>query len=79
MEHGSATVDKVKDQGNPIQPISNFRKFIGILDRRFEEVLIVAGFLTFIILINLQVINRYALPFIDIANITTWTEEISRY
>src|SRR5699024_3025401 len=37
------------------------------------------GFLAFIILINLQVFNRYLLPFINIANITTWTEELSRY
>lgn len=49
------------------------------MDQRFEEVLIVLGFLTFIILINLQVINRYILPFIEFANITTWTEEVSRY
>lgn len=53
--------------------------FFGILDRRFEEIFIVIGFGLFILLINFQVINRYLLPFIEIANITTWTEEMSRY
>lgn len=63
-------------------PIDNFKgikKTIKFIDQRFEEVLIVLGFLVFIVLINFQVINRYLLPFIDVANITTWTEEISRY
>lgn len=50
-----------------------------VIDNRFEEIFIFLGFLTFIILINLQVINRYLLPFLEIANITTWTEEMSRY
>ena len=49
------------------------------LDRRFEEIFIVLGFIVFILLINAQVINRYILPFIEIGNITTWTEEVSRY
>ncbi|MCM3397457.1 TRAP transporter large permease subunit [Oceanobacillus profundus] len=58
---------------------SGLLKTLKFMDQRFEEVLIVLGFLTFIILINLQVINRYILPFIEFANITTWTEEVSRY
>jgi len=49
------------------------------VEYRFEEILVVTGFLAFIILINLQVFNRYLLPFVDVANITTWTEELSRY
>src|SRR5699024_8913977 len=56
-----------------------YNKFFQFTDYRFEEVLMVIGFLAFIILINLQVFNRYLLSFIDIANITTWTEELSRY
>lgn len=54
-------------------------RIIDILDKHFEEALIVIGFAGFILLINLQVFNRYLLPFIEIANITTWTEELSRY
>lgn len=69
-------------QGNIPNPLSNtkgIKKVVKFIDQRFEEVLIVAGFIIFIILINFQVINRYLLPFVEIANITTWTEEISRY
>lgn len=64
---------------NELNDFRGFRKFLDIIDRRFEEVLVVAGFLLFILLINAQVINRYLLPFIDVGNITTWTEELSRY
>lgn len=64
---------------NEMKNLQGFRKFLDFIDRRFEEMLIVAGFLLFIILINSQVINRYLLPFIDVGNITTWTEELSRY
>ncbi|MEK5145705.1 MULTISPECIES: TRAP transporter large permease [Psychrobacillus] len=69
-------------QGNIPNPLSNtngIKKVVRFIDQRFEEMLIVAGFIIFIILINFQVINRYLLPFVEIANITTWTEEISRY
>lgn len=62
-----------------VKPPKKKRKMLDILDSRFEEVLIVFGFIGFILLINLQVINRYLLPFVEIANITTWTEELSRY
>src|SRR5699024_663639 len=62
-----------------VKPPKKKRKVLDILDSRFEEVLIVFGFIGFILLINLQVINRYLLPFVEIANITTWTEELSRY
>ncbi|MFD1416593.1 TRAP transporter large permease [Oceanobacillus jeddahense] len=68
-----------KANNSPEQPSSFWKKFLTFIDRRFEEILIVSGFLIFIILINLQVINRYLLPFLDIGNITTWTEELSRY
>lgn len=57
----------------------SYNKFFQFIEYRFEEILVVVGFLAFIILINLQVFNRYLLPFIDVANITTWTEELSRY
>ncbi|MGM8213071.1 TRAP transporter large permease [Virgibacillus sp. W0430] len=60
-------------------PTNKFIRIIKVIDHRFEEVFIVLGFLAFIILINLQVINRYVLPFIDIPNLTTWTEEAARY
>ncbi|WP_419892986.1 TRAP transporter large permease subunit [Oceanobacillus kimchii] len=53
--------------------------FFRWMDYRLEEVLIVLGFLIFTILINLQVLNRYVLPFVEVANITTWTEEFARY
>src|SRR5699024_7083682 len=72
----SSTNDLNPDEMKNLQ---GFRKFLDFIDRRFEEMLIVAGFLLFIILINSQVINRYLLPFIDVGNITTWTEELSRY
>lgn len=68
--------------GNIPTPLSNtngIKKVIKFLDQRFEEMLIVSGFIIFIVLINFQVINRYLLPFMEIANVTTWTEEISRY
>ncbi|WP_377349018.1 TRAP transporter large permease [Pontibacillus salicampi] len=55
------------------------KKLIQLVNDKFEEVFIVGGFLSFIILINLQVLNRYILPFVEIGNITTWTEEVSRY
>lgn len=54
-------------------------KWIQAIDSRFEEVFIAAGFISFIIIICLQVLNRYLLPFVEIANITTWTEELARY
>ncbi|MFZ5945697.1 MAG: TRAP transporter large permease subunit [Bacillota bacterium] len=49
------------------------------INNKFEEYAIVFGFLVFTILINLQVVNRYMLSFVEIANITTWTEEVARY
>lgn len=49
------------------------------LNDNFEQYAIVVGFLIFTILINLQVINRYLLSFVEIANITTWTEEVARF
>ncbi|MFZ7101284.1 MAG: TRAP transporter large permease subunit [Peptococcaceae bacterium] len=55
------------------------QSFFTKLNNKFEEYAIVAGFLIFTILINLQVINRYMLSFVEIANITTWTEEVARY
>lgn len=61
------------------KPQQKKHNFFTVLDRRFEEVFIVVGFALFILLINFQVINRYLLPFIEVANITTWTEEMSRY
>ncbi|WP_200410843.1 TRAP transporter large permease [Virgibacillus salexigens] len=78
MSQGSSVVKGIqlstsKNKRNP------WNRFLKGLDRRLEEVLIVIGFLVFTILINLQVINRYLLPFIEIANITTWTEEVARY
>ncbi len=73
-----AAVDS-KVNNHSSKPPNFWMKGLSVLDRRFEEILIVTGFLTFIILINLQVINRYLLPFLDIGNITTWTEELSRY
>ncbi|WP_235872296.1 TRAP transporter large permease [Siminovitchia acidinfaciens] len=72
-------VEELEGKSPDIKNSRESNKLLSVIDQRFEEVLIVAGFLTFIILINLQVINRYVLPFVDIANITTWTEEISRY
>ncbi|VEF46138.1 C4-dicarboxylate transporter permease large protein [Bacillus freudenreichii] len=72
-------VEELKGKSPDIKNPRESNKLLSLIDQRFEEVLIVAGFLIFIILINLQVINRYVLPFVDIANITTWTEEISRY
>lgn len=77
MEHSSAPNLKAEIISNSER--SRFRRIMNFIDFRLEEILIVVGFAAFIILINLQVINRYLLPFIDIANITTWTEEISRY
>lgn len=70
---------KLKEENQPKKPLNAWMKGLHLLDRRFEEVIIVTGFLTFIILINLQVVNRYLLPFVDIGNLTTWTEEASRY
>lgn len=70
---------RINDSNKSNKPPSFWGKGVSLLDRRFEEILIVSGFLAFIILINLQVINRYLLPFIDVANFTTWTEELSRY
>lgn len=58
---------------------SPFGKFIRFLDERLEEILMVVGFIVFTVLINLQVINRYVLSFVEIANMTTWTEEVARY
>lgn len=57
----------------------NSYRFISRLNDKCEEYAIVAGFLIFTILINLQVANRYLLSFIEIPNITTWTEEAARY
>ncbi|WP_245833033.1 TRAP transporter large permease subunit [Oceanobacillus timonensis] len=73
-----AVVDN-KSDNHSNEPPNFWMKGLSLLDRRFEEIFIVSGFLIFIILINLQVINRYLLPFLDIGNITTWTEELSRY
>ncbi|GGK08375.1 C4-dicarboxylate ABC transporter substrate-binding protein [Lentibacillus kapialis] len=67
------------DEDKPETPPQSRNKYLDILDRRFEEVLIVFGFAVFILMINAQVTNRYVLSFIEIANITTWTEELSRY
>ncbi|ARK29777.1 TRAP transporter large permease [Halalkalibacter krulwichiae] len=64
-----------QNKGKP----SRFKKVIQLIDHHFEEVFIVLGFLTFILFINAQVLNRYLLPFLEIGNITTWTEEVSRY
>lgn len=75
----SLLVEVSEKKPAPVENLHWIKKVIKFFDKRFEEILIVAGFLTFIILINFQVINRYFLPFIEIANITTWTEEISRY
>ncbi|WP_231514862.1 TRAP transporter large permease [Oceanobacillus salinisoli] len=69
--------ENVPTKANPTDNV--WKKTWRQIDLRFEEVLIVVGFAIFILLINLQVINRYVLPFIEIGNITTWTEEISRY
>lgn len=49
------------------------------IDEKFEEYAIVIGFVIFTILINLQVFNRYLISYVEIANITTWTEEFARY
>jgi C4-dicarboxylate transporter DctM subunit len=54
-------------------------KVLSLLDEKLEETAIVAGFLFFTLLITLQVINRYLLSFVEIANITTWSEELARY
>ncbi|CDX04876.1 Sialic acid TRAP transporter permease protein SiaT [Desulfitobacterium hafniense] len=61
------------------QQRKTFSGLLRVLDQRFEEVAIVAGFLFFTILITLQVINRYVLTFADIANINVWSEELARY
>ncbi|AFM02233.1 TRAP transporter, DctM subunit [Desulfitobacterium dehalogenans ATCC 51507] len=61
------------------QQSKTFSGFLKVLDQRFEEVAIVAGFLFFTMLITLQVINRYVLTFADIANIGVWSEELARY
>ncbi|WP_348774429.1 TRAP transporter large permease subunit [Cytobacillus oceanisediminis] len=80
MSQSLPTVNSTKKHQPPIlNSNSRFIKAVKFIDLRFEEILIVAGFMLFILLINLQVINRYVLPFIEIANITTWTEETSRY
>ncbi|KJS86611.1 MAG: C4-dicarboxylate ABC transporter substrate-binding protein [Peptococcaceae bacterium BICA1-8] len=55
------------------------KSFFAVLNDRFEQYAIVFGFLVFTVLINLQVVNRYMLSFVEIANITTWTEEAARY
>src|SRR5665648_1208808 len=54
-------------------------KVLKLLDRRFEEYVVVVGFLFFTLLITLQVINRYVLSFIEIGSISTWSEELARY
>jgi|GEM_PF-5490840 len=54
-------------------------KVLRLLERRFEEYVVVVGFLFFTLLITLQVVNRYVLSFIEIGNISTWSEELARY
>ncbi|MGJ9457763.1 TRAP transporter large permease [Oceanobacillus sp. CF4.6] len=66
-------------QKPPSENRSTLKRIWGFIDHRLEEILVVVGFAIFILLINLQVINRYVLTFIEIGNITTWTEEIARY
>ena len=58
---------------------SGMKRILKLIDDKFEAVLIVIGFLIFTLLINAQVINRYVLSFVEIGNITTWTEEMARY
>lgn len=58
---------------------TGMRRILHLINDKFEEVFIVAGFLIFTLLINSQVINRYVLSFVEIGNITTWTEEVARY
>ncbi|SMB92447.1 C4-dicarboxylate transporter, DctM subunit [Desulfonispora thiosulfatigenes DSM 11270] len=58
---------------------SILKRIIRFLDEKFEEYAIVIGFVIFTLLINMQVLNRYVLSFVEIANITTWTEEVARY
>lgn len=80
MNQSTTMVENSGELNNSnIKKENRLQKVIRFIDHRFEEVFIVLGFLIFITLINLQVLNRYILPFIEIANITTWTEEISRY
>ena len=80
MSQELAKMEKMEtNHDSTIKKDSKFVRVIKFIDQRFEEILIVVGFLAFIILINLQVLNRYILPFIEISNITTWTEETSRY
>ncbi|WP_318614615.1 TRAP transporter large permease subunit [Sporosarcina sp. YIM B06819] len=78
MEQGSLA-EVQENISASIENTTVFKKIVRFIDQRFEEIFIVLGFLIFILLINFQVINRYLLPFINVANITTWTEEISRY
>ncbi|WP_337019283.1 TRAP transporter large permease subunit [Oceanobacillus massiliensis] len=80
MSQELSPVEQLDNQNAPMfRKESRFLRTIKFIDKHFEEILIVIGMLTFILLINLQVLNRYVLPFIEIANITTWTEEVSRY
>ncbi|WP_082252856.1 TRAP transporter large permease subunit [Bacillus sp. FJAT-27251] len=79
MSERIQTIENAESQHSLINKDHGLARALKVIDNRFEEVLIVAGFLLFILLINLQVINRYILPFIEIANLTTWTEETSRY
>lgn len=54
-------------------------KIIKFLDANFEKVFIAIGLFLCIFLITAQIVNRYLLPFIEIVNMTTWTEELARY
>ncbi|WP_298788638.1 TRAP transporter large permease subunit [uncultured Marinococcus sp.] len=80
MKNKLSTISKDSNplETNSVIP-SKKRNWYKKLDEHFEKTLIIIGFSLFILLINAQVINRYFLPFIEIANITTWTEEVARY
>ncbi len=49
------------------------------LDAHFEEWLLAAALLAIILIINAEVFNRYIIGWVEIGNITTWTEELARY